>query len=82
VARTSRYGPEPEVNFRGFDAVRDPCDGPEQSRLVENEKTLAGVPAGGLRKVVNGVVTELDRETVPLQVGTPYRGSGSAYSIS
>jgi hypothetical protein len=39
-------------------------------------------PPGGLRKVVNGVVTELDRETVPLQVGTPYRGSGSAYSIS
>jgi hypothetical protein len=26
-----------------------------------------------LRKVVNGVVTELDREAVPLQVGTPYR---------
>ena len=26
-----------------------------------------------LRKVVNGVVTELDHETVPLQVGTPYR---------
>jgi hypothetical protein len=26
-----------------------------------------------LRKVVNGVVTELDRDAVPLQVGTPYR---------
>ena len=26
-----------------------------------------------LRKVVNGVVTELDRDPVPLQVGTPYR---------
>jgi hypothetical protein len=26
-----------------------------------------------LRKVVNGVVTELDREAVPLPVGTPYR---------
>jgi hypothetical protein len=26
-----------------------------------------------LRKVVNGVVTELDRESIPLQVGTPYR---------
>jgi len=26
-----------------------------------------------LRKVVNGVVTELDREPFPLQIGTPYR---------